>query len=363
MEATGRLRLNSREILVTHGYLPKWRWVTRPRRGGTLDSDLFCGRNPKHLKSEVSLRPRKILHHTTLTMKNLPILLLAFSLLPLSGATLHAQVGAAASRAAVRAAAVSAMEALEREQVKSSQYPYRDNLPKGIPPDFSSPKFDMEFWFGDPIVVASPVLPDGGFDISAVLKLYNCNYNTWRVTIGPYIDPKEYENHRQESGKSRLTKLDSLQVFYKATTDRASFPGFQEKLKQLNEPKPKRFPSSFSDLSASGWRWLCFSLFLYWLISTIGVWNIFYKAECRPKGYAFIPFWRITGLCRVARFRPAAALWMLVPVVNIVFWVVLHVRLCKNFGVPGWLGFLALVFPPALWWLIGRSSDVWYQPK
>jgi hypothetical protein len=155
-----------------------------------------------------------------------------------------------------------------------------------------------------------------------------------------------------------------MQIFYRTLTTGVRFSNLQHNIVSKIPPQTatRDYPVSIYEPKASGRRWLYFSLFLYWVISTIGIWNIFYKAECRPKGYAFIPFWRITGLCRVSGFQPVAALWMLVPVANIAFWAILHIRLCRNFGVPQWLGLMVLAFPPGLWWLIGRSSNVWYQP-
>ncbi|MFN0214120.1 MAG: DUF5684 domain-containing protein [Saprospiraceae bacterium] len=299
-------------------------------------------------------------------MKQAPLFLFACLLLPLSATQLHAQVGAAVENAVGRAAVISTIRALEQEQFYSNKYQYPDHSRqfKVIQPDFRTSDFDVEFWYGAPTVVANPALTDGEFNLGMVIQLANSNYNTWRLAIGPYVDPIEYENLRQEIGKADLTKSDSMRVFYNTVTDTERFSKFRDNIRSKNPPKPKPrgFPASPSEQSESGRRWLYFFLFLYWVISTIGIWNIFYKAERRPKGYAFIPFWRLVGLCQVAGFQPLAALWLLVPVANIGFWVILHIRLCQNFGIPPWLGFLALVFPPGLWWIIGRSPDVWYQP-
>ena len=273
---------------------------------------------------------------------------------------ISAQVGEVIEQAVGRAVMVSTLHALEQEQYRSSKNPYQVQVRQ---PDFGAPDFDMEFWYGRPTVVVNPMLPDGRFDFRVMFSLAKANYNTWRVTIGPYIHPEEYDYQRREYGRTQLSKADSMSVFYRAVTGRVSIAGLVEERDRQNSLKARidELPSSFSELSAAEQRWLYFGLFLYWVFTTIGIWSIFYKADCHPKGYAFIPFWRLEGLCRVAGYRSIAALWLLVPVANIVFWLVLHVRLCRSFGMPGWLGLLALVFPPGLWWIIGRSEDARYQ--
>lgn len=299
-------------------------------------------------------------------MKKQSILLLACISLSLSAVPLQAQIGAAIGRAAGRAAVVSSIHALEQQRFNSNENLHSDHLHqiKVIQPDFRSADFDAEFWHGDPVVVANPVLPDGGFDITVAVQLAKSNYHTWRLALGPYVDPEEYKNLRQQRGNIVLTQSDSMQIFYRTLINAASFSTLQKQTVSKIPPQvaTNNYPVSRYEPKTGRPRLLYYSLFLYWIVSTFGIWHIFYKADCRPKGYAFIPFWRITGLCRVAGFQPVAALWMLVPVVNIVFWAILHVRLCQRFGVPGWFGLLSLVLPPALWWIIGRSEDYWYQP-
>jgi hypothetical protein len=52
----------------------------------------------------------------------------------------------------------------------------------------------LEFWYGAPVVVANPLYPDDEFNLSMILQLASTNYNTWRFTLGPFIDAEEYEN-------------------------------------------------------------------------------------------------------------------------------------------------------------------------
>lgn len=277
---------------------------------------------------------------------------------------LQAQFGANAASAAGRAAAYSATQAMNQEYMKSIRDPYSAKSQNSTR-SFIPSKQDLDFWYGDPVLIKYPVDRNNGFGLIIALTTAKANYNTWKLVVGPHVDASEYENRRQELGAVKLSKADTFQVFRNMLTDQKSFDKFQRSFYPKNSPKPlspSHSPTYFKKLPTNSSPWLYFFLFLYWVISTIGIWNIFYKADCRPKGYAFIPFWRITGLCRVVGLRSNAALWMLVPGLNIAFWVWLHIRLCKKFGVPSWLGFLALGFPPALWWLIGRSSDVWYQP-
>lgn len=298
-------------------------------------------------------------------MKKTTIFSLAYLLLTLSATQVYAQVGAAVGSAAGRAAVISIIHALEEQRFHSREYPSLDRSGqfKVIQPDFRSNDFDMAFWYGAPVKVGNLLLPDGKVDYSVIPQLAHTNYNTWHTAVGPFTDPLEYAILREKFGKTVLTRPDSMQVLFRTLVNIMSSSTLQNKIAYKIPPQvaTNDYPVSRYEPKTGRQQLLYFSLFLYWVVSTFGIWHIFYKADCRPKGYAFIPFWRIAGLCRVAGFQPTTALWVLVPGVNLIFWAILHIRLCQKFGVPGWFGLLSLVLPPALWWIIGRSEDIWYR--
>jgi hypothetical protein len=60
-----------------------------------------------------------------------------------------------------------------------------------------------------------------------------------------------------------------------------------------------------------------------WLFSSAGIWRIFLKTG-KPGAVAFVPFWRLGQLAEVADARAQNAWWLLVPGVNLIFWVKLN---------------------------------------
>ena len=82
-----------------------------------------------------------------------------------------------------------------------------------------------------------------------------------------------------------------------------------------------------------------------------GMWRVFEKAG-KPGWFVLVPVYNLVTLARISGCSGWWVLWMIVPAVNIVLLVVLHVRLARRFGrgVPFGLGltFIGPIFYPVL---------------
>ncbi len=90
------------------------------------------------------------------------------------------------------------------------------------------------------------------------------------------------------------------------------------------------------------------------LIAVIGIvsmWIIFTKAG-RPGWASIIPFYNLYVLCKVAGKSGWWMLLLLIPLVNLVAWIILSIDLAKNFGKGAGFGlgiaFLGFIFLPIL---------------
>lgn len=108
--------------------------------------------------------------------------------------------------------------------------------------------------------------------------------------------------------------------------------------------------------------WLILGILAYWLFSSAGIWRIFLKTG-RPSAVAFVPFWRLGQLAEVAGARAYNAWWLLVPGVNLVFWVKLNQRLCAKFQCPRSWAIMGIFLPGLLWLFIGYSNRYFIGKK
>lgn len=91
----------------------------------------------------------------------------------------------------------------------------------------------------------------------------------------------------------------------------------------------------------------------------IAMWKIFEKAgEAGWK--AVIPLYNIYMLCKIADGSGWKALLLLIPIVNIIYYIILMFKLAKSFG-KGILFSLGLLFLPNLFTLILAFGKAQYE--
>lgn len=78
-----------------------------------------------------------------------------------------------------------------------------------------------------------------------------------------------------------------------------------------------------------------------YVVGGILLWFVFAKAG-EPKWAGFVPFYGSYVLTRVAGFNPWMFLLLLVPLVNVVFLIIISLRVGKAFGKSGVFSFFLL---------------------
>lgn len=102
-------------------------------------------------------------------------------------------------------------------------------------------------------------------------------------------------------------------------------------------------------------------LLLFYLGSSIGLYFIFEKTgEQGWKG--LVPGLNFVVWCKLVGRKPAHALWLLFPIVNIFIWVGLCIDMVRSFGKHSfWQSFMAVVATPVIFILLGRNKSEKYQ--
>ena len=104
---------------------------------------------------------------------------------------------------------------------------------------------------------------------------------------------------------------------------------------------------------------LIFLLVTYVLTCLTLSW-VFPKAGV-PGSKAWIPGVNFAEWCKLIGRKPGHALWLLFPIVNIFIWTGMCIDLVRSFGkMDFWHSALAVIFPPAIFGIIGREQDCKY---
>ena len=121
------------------------------------------------------------------------------------------------------------------------------------------------------------------------------------------------------------------------------------------------FDLSFGYLSNIGKPLQMFSILIF-ILEVIGMWKIFDKAG--EKGWkAIIPIYNLYILFKITYGAGVYFLLLLIPIADIVFWIIMDVKLAKAFGHG--IGFtLGLIFLEPIFLLALAFNDDKYQsPK
>ena len=121
------------------------------------------------------------------------------------------------------------------------------------------------------------------------------------------------------------------------------------------------FDLSFGYLSNIGRPVRMFAILIF-IIEIIGLWKIFDKAG--EKGWkAIIPIYNLYILFKITYGAGVYFLLLLIPIADIVFWIIMDVKLAKAFG-HGIEFTLGLIFLEPIFLLVLAFNDDKYQsPK
>ena len=105
--------------------------------------------------------------------------------------------------------------------------------------------------------------------------------------------------------------------------------------------------------------WLIY--LLIYIAVVVGWWMIFTKAgEAGWK--SIIPIWNILVLLRIVGREWWWILLMLIPIVNVVIWIIVSLDLAKSFGRGTGFGIGLFILAPIFAIILGFSSDTYRGP-
>lgn len=120
--------------------------------------------------------------------------------------------------------------------------------------------------------------------------------------------------------------------------------------------------SDFSDFIATGSTMFSAGISLvYYILVIIGQFKIFEKAGKSPI-LAIIPIVNFIVLTKIVTGSGIKALWMLVPIANIVFYIKFNLQLAKSYGFGVGMGVLSIFIFPIASIIMGFSNNR-YQPQ
>jgi len=103
----------------------------------------------------------------------------------------------------------------------------------------------------------------------------------------------------------------------------------------------------------------CFSSLVFWGLAIVGLWILFDKAG--ENGWAaIVPFYNVYVLFKITWGNGVMFLLLLIPVADVVIWIITMVKLAKAFGKGGgWACGLIFLFPIFLC-IMAFSKDIAY---
>ena len=93
---------------------------------------------------------------------------------------------------------------------------------------------------------------------------------------------------------------------------------------------------------------------LYWLFSTMGLFKMSQHAGLHAE-IALVPFVRLGLLFQLAGYQPWKAWLLLVPGVNIYYWINVNLKLCKSNLFSAYWAILGVFIPGLFWLVLGQT--------
>jgi Family of unknown function (DUF5684) len=110
--------------------------------------------------------------------------------------------------------------------------------------------------------------------------------------------------------------------------------------------------AQYSDTSSGGSAVLTLVYIAIYVVQVIGMWRAFEKAG-QPGWAAIIPFYNFYILCKIAGRPGWWWILLIVPIVNIVIWIIVSIDAAKAFGKTGGFGIGLALLPFIFWPILG----------
>lgn len=115
--------------------------------------------------------------------------------------------------------------------------------------------------------------------------------------------------------------------------------------------------SDFYDVLSAGTGMIYYVVMLaYYVFVMIGQFKLFAKAGKSPI-LAIIPVVNFIVLTKIVTGSGIKALWAIVPIANIVFYIKLNIQLARSYGYDVAMGILSIFFFPIACIIMGFSSN------
>ena len=101
---------------------------------------------------------------------------------------------------------------------------------------------------------------------------------------------------------------------------------------------------------------------VFYIVSVIALWKVFNKAG-EHGFWAFIPIVNIWKMCKIADGSGIKAILFLIPIVNIIYYILLNIRMAKAFGKSTPFG-IGLIFLNVIFvYILGFGSAQYIGPR
>lgn len=100
---------------------------------------------------------------------------------------------------------------------------------------------------------------------------------------------------------------------------------------------------------------------IWYLVTSFFLMRVFAKAE-RPGWFAFVPLLNTWTIIKIAGRGIGSFLLLLIPIVNVIVWIIVMLRFGRAFGKDGVFSFFLLVWLSLIGYIVIGVDDSRYNP-
>ena len=101
---------------------------------------------------------------------------------------------------------------------------------------------------------------------------------------------------------------------------------------------------------------------IFYIVSVIALWRVFSKAG-EFGLWAFVPIVNIWKMCKIADGSGIKAILLLIPIVNVIYYILLNIRMAKAFGKSTLFG-VGLIFLNVIFvYILGFGPAQYIGPR
>lgn len=99
-----------------------------------------------------------------------------------------------------------------------------------------------------------------------------------------------------------------------------------------------------------------------YIVSAIALWKVFTKAG-EAGGWAFVPIINAYKICKIADRNGLKFLLYFIPIVNIIYFVLVNIRLAKAYGKSTAFGIGLVLFPVIFVYILAFGNAQYIGPR